>query len=389
MNKFTKWIETLRALILYPYILKQVKNVESNMFFFFPRFQTGGAEKVHLEIIKSVSDKKPVCFFTNLSDNDDLLAAYTRHATVINLHRWGWKTSFRKKMARIIATSINKVQSPVIFGSNSELFYDLFPHLNDECVKIDLLHTDLSHLPLSIENYASALTSMLNHRILLGTSHKEKIKVFYKNSGIPAEEIDKIKIIHNGVPVPPMTPERKNYLQNKTVLFVARNGYEKRPELFLQIANQSHIQKLPFNFQMIGDFENFASIKPDNVQIIGKITDKALLDRYYKKAHFIFITSIFEGLPMVLLEGMCHGVIPVSTDVGEISQEINQKNMTGFIIDNLQTENEIVLDFIKKMEEIANGEYDLNQYADNGYNLVKNKFSGATFTKNYRNILIN
>lgn len=387
MKKFTKWKETLRALILYPYILQRIKNVESTMFFFFPRFQTGGAEKVHLEIIKSVSDKNPVCFFTNLSDNDDLLAAYTRHATVINLHRWGWKTSFRKKMARIIATSINKVQSPVIFGSNSELFYDLFPHLNDDCVKIDLLHTDLSHLPLSIENYASGVTSMLNQRILLGTSHKEKIKTFYKNNGIPVEELDKIKIIHNGIAVPSTSPEHKNYSHNKTVLFVARNGYEKRPELFLQIANQS--QKLSFNFQMIGDFENFESIKPDNVQIIGKITDKAQLDLYYQNAHFIFITSIFEGLPMVLLEGMSHGVIPISTDVGEISQEINQQNMTGFIIDNLQTENEIVLDFIAKMEEIAKGEHDLNQYAANGYNLVKNKFSNTTFTTNYRNLLIN
>ena len=389
MNNVIKWKETIRALISYPYIMRKVSRIESNIVFFFPRFQTGGAERVHLNIIKSVSDKNPVCIFTDFSDNDDLLSEYRSYATTINLLRWGWKRSFRKKMAKKIAAKINKIENPILFGSNSEFFFDLFPYLKPDCVKIDLLHTDLSHLPLSIENYALPYTEQLHRRVLLGKNHQIKIKEFYHKNGIPLQELSKIEIIPNGINVPADPPAKKQYTDKMIVLFIARNSYEKRPELYLQIAREALAKNLPFEFQMIGDFEIFEKEKPNNLKIIGKITDVDELNKYYKKAHFIFITSIFEGFPMVILEGLSYGVIPITTDVGEIYEDINMETKTGFIVPNYRDQNEIINGFLTKLEQISNKEYDLQLFVNNGYSLVKSKFSESKFHENYRKLILN
>ncbi|NQD72552.1 glycosyltransferase family 4 protein [Sphingobacterium shayense] len=389
MNNVIKWKETIRALISYPYIMRKVSSIESNIVFFFPRFQTGGAERVHLNIIRSVSDKNPVCIFTDFSDNDDLLSEYRSYATTINLLRWGWKRSFRKKMAKKVAAKINKIENPILFGSNSEFFFDLFPYLKPDCVKIDLLHTDLSHLPLSIENYALPYTEQLHRRVLLGKNHQIKIKEFYHKNGIPLQELSKIEIIPNGINVPADPPAKKQYTDKMIVLFIARNSYEKRPELYLQIAREALAKNLPFEFQMIGDFEIFEKEKPNNLKIIGKITDVDELNKYYKKAHFIFITSIFEGFPMVILEGLSYGVIPITTDVGEIYEDINIETKTGFIVPNYRDQNEIINGFLTKLEEISNKEYDLQLFVNNGYSLVKSKFSESKFHENYRKLILN
>ena len=389
MNNVIKWKETIRALISYPYIMRKVSRIESNIVFFFPRFQTGGAERVHLNIIRSVSDKNPVCIFTDFSDNDDLLSEYRSYATTINLLRWGWKRSFRKKMAKKVAAKINKIENPILFGSNSEFFFDLFPYLKPDCVKIDLLHTDLSHLPLSIENYALPYTEQLHRRVLLGKNHQIKIKEFYRKNGIPLQELSKIEIISNGINVPADPPAKKQYTDKMIVLFIARNSYEKRPELYLQIAREALAKNLPFEFQMIGDFEIFEKEKPNNLKIIGKITDVDELNKYYKKAHFIFITSIFEGFPMVILEGLSYGVIPITTDVGEIYEDINIETKTGFIVPNYRDQNEIINGFLTKLEEISNKEYDLQLFVNNGYSLVKSKFSESKFHENYRKLILN
>ena len=388
MNRIIKWKETLRALILYPSIRKQTKSIESNILFFFPRYQTGGAERVHLNILKAVADTKPTCFITDLSANKDLREEFRQYSTVVNLHRWGWKTSFRKRMAKKIALEINKIDNPIIFGSNSEFFYDLFPHLKPSCIKIDLLHTDLSYLPLSIENYAAPVTSMLSSRILLGEGHKEKIKKFYDQKGIAATELEKIKVIPNGISIPTSPPPSKDYSAELIVLFVSRNSYEKRPELFIKIAAEAYKRKLPFKFQMIGDFESFGENKPKNLQIVGKVVDVEILNRYYQNAHFIFITSLFEGFPMVITEGLSRGVIPMATDVGEISIDINQEDKTGLIIPNYPDTNNVVDGFINMMKAINLDRKDLAQFASNGYSLAKTKFSEDTFVQNYRNLLI-
>lgn len=387
MQKVKKWSETLLAILSYPSIQKKINRITSNSIFVFPRFQTGGAEYVHLEIVKALKELNPVTIFSDLSSDKDLLKEFQKYSTVIYLRRWGWKTSFRKKMAKKLAKRIDLLSKPTIFGSNSEIFYDILPHLTNEYTAIDLLHTDLSNLPLSIENYARPTTHLLSTRVLLGEGHRRKIESFYLKNNIPKSELEKIKVIPNAVNIPEQ-PISKDFSKNFNVLFVGRNSYEKRPELFIEIAKRAEQQNLPFHFLMIGEFENFVDIAPNNLKIVGKLTDRQILNQYYENAHFIFLTSLFEGFPLVILEALAHGVIPVSTNVGEISLDINQSNLTGFIVENHGSEEQIVTSFLNYMKFFNTERHLLPHYSINGYNLVNKKFNKQQFIASYRTLLL-
>ena len=70
-----------------------------------------------------------------------------------------------------------------------------------------------------------------------------------------------------------------------------------------------------------------------------------------KKSRFIILPSIFEAMPMSLLEGMSCGCIPIATKVGYMHEIIDNNN--GILIDNNKVESiKKVLRNINKMRNI-------------------------------------
>ena len=60
--------------------------------------------------------------------------------------------------------------------------------------------------------------------------------------------------------------------------------------------------------------------------------NKAILNSKYQSAHFIILLSSTEGMPLVILEAMQNGCIPMVTNVGDLPFVINKDN--GFIMNN-------------------------------------------------------
>src|SRR5215210_6886030 len=57
----------------------------SGLFFFFPFYQIGGAEKVHADIVACVADRRPWVFFTNKSKDAKFKFLFDRSARVFDL----------------------------------------------------------------------------------------------------------------------------------------------------------------------------------------------------------------------------------------------------------------------------------------------------------------
>src|SRR5690606_1525492 len=129
------------------------------------------------------------------------------------------------------------------------------------------------------------------------------------------------------------------------VLFVSRNSKEKRPDLFFRVVDACTKRGLPITFTVIGDFERVSQYS-DNVTFKGEIRDREILNNHYKEAHLILVPSTFEGFPMVLLESMAYGVVPICTDVGEIPNFISEEKKTGFIVDNALPDQQKVQKFV-------------------------------------------
>lgn len=385
MQKTRKWLQTIVSILKYPSIIKKINKSKTSVYCFFPVYHIGGAERVHLDILNVVKDQNPVCFITEQSTSNDFKNEFSKNAILIELFRWSKKTSFKKHIAKKIASKINNTPNAVVFGCNSHLFYYLLPFLSPNVKKIDLIHYFIGDH--SFEEISLPLVPLLDNRVVLGPKHLEQLTSYYVQKNVDRKYAERIKIVSNQVEIPSI-PADKNFKNDLRILFIARNAPEKRVPVFLEIARRSEELNLPYKFAMIGDFENYQHLSTKNIQFISRITDKLLLNIEYAKSHFVMLTSSFEGFPMVLLEGMALGNIPIITNVGEVAGKINETTNTGFIIENYSEEESLVKDFIDKLKFIANHRELLPIISQNSIEIVKNDFNYELFKKNYRNLLL-
>lgn len=110
--------------------------------------------------------------------------------------------------------------------------------------------------------------------------------------------------------------------QNTRVLLnIARISRQKNQKLLLDCMRTLQEKGKNVIALILGDcsaddrpiYEELMREKPENVHFIGKVTN---VGDYILNAHAFVLSSVFEGLPIALLETMSAGVIPVCTPVG-------------------------------------------------------------------------
>lgn len=383
-RRLKKILLKISALKKYYAIQKHLDN--KRLFFFFPFWNTGGGERVHADILKVFSYLNPVCFITGRSANKGLKDDFETNSQAIEIWQWTDDEISLNVLLKRIATSINKVSNPIIFGCNSHFFYKLIPYLEPHVKVIDLLHAFSG--PKGFEYISLPYISRIDHRIILGNKTRNDFKQLYRENNIPENYLTRFVIIPNKVDSPSSLP-LKDATGNLIILFVARNSPEKRVDLFLRITEICAEQNLPVEFLMIGDFNDLCYPVNDNTSIIGEVYNKDDLNKFYSRAHLLFVTSSREGFPMVILEGMSHGVIPVSTAVGEIPAYINKSAGNGFLIDSTGDNEAIAKKFIMQLNDLVKNRNGLGEYSSNAYFFVKKHFSTENFESSYKSVLLN
>jgi glycosyltransferase involved in cell wall biosynthesis len=134
-------------------------------------------------------------------------------------------------------------------------------------------------------------------------------------------------------------PEQEIDFEQLKICTSGRIGYQKNPEMFNQIA-----EALPdIQFTWIGDGELREELTSPNITITGWKERKEVLEILNQNDIFI-LTSLWEGLPISLLEAMYMGKICiVSNVIGNRNVIIDAQN--GFIANDLQ-------DYISKMKNL-------------------------------------
>lgn len=381
----SKKLANAKALLHYPFIINQARNKQ--MFFFFPFWCIGGAERVHGDILKAFSGYPAICFITEKSPNQGFKQDFINACSTVELGRWSEKLSFRKVFQKKIASVINSQKNPVVFGCNSKFFYDLLPFLHGHVKVIDLIHA-FSDGKGGFEWYSLPLVQRISKRVVLGNKTRTDFQNQYNSENVPPHLLERLVIIPNRVNTPMAFKRKDINTPALKILFVARNSYEKRVNLFLEIANSCFKKSIPVKFYMIGDFDSLSEMAPPNTTIVGELHDRTALNNYYEQCHLLLITSFREGFPMVILEGMSYGVIPLTTDVGEIPAYISPQNMNGFLIHNHNNTEEIVSDFVEKISYLADNRDLLHDYAEGSYLFVKKHFSPEQFIDAYRKLLL-
>lgn len=402
----------INYLFEFPKFKKEISNI-NDIIFFFPFYHFGGGERVHADILEIFKDYKTTCFIVHKSENDFLKEDFYKNSDVKELGKY--KSIKYQSYYQSLAKEINKKKNPIIFGCNNLFFYRLIPFLHDHVKVIDLTHAFTYEDSKSPEKFSIDVAKRIDKRIVLGKKTLNDFANLYKDFGIDSSYLSKISVIKNRVSIPESYIQKQKN-ENLKIIFVSRNSHEKRPEMFFEIAKRCDAKNKNFDFLLVGDFdENIPH--PSNMSILGSIKDKELLNSYYANSDLLLITSFREGFPMVVLEGMAFGVVPICTNVGEMQEFIGRQYKNGVLIEDRSidrymklehnyVENEkwlprmlltsvpedvnVCIDiFIEIIEEFNNNRNLLQDYSKNAYETIRANFSPQQNKQAYLDVFFN
>jgi len=198
--------------------------------------------------------------------------------------------------------------------------------------------------------------------------------------------MENIFLIENHVEVPEVYPARKRsmYLE---VLFVGRAGEEKRPGLIAEAARLCAKEKVPIRFRFVGDLQG---VIPPSLRkycdFKGVVSDANILASLYQAADVLVLASSREGFPMVIMEAMAHGVVPVSTAVGGIPFHITD-GKNGLLI-QATDEKDIVTAIVQLLKRLTGNLLELETLSRNAHDYAKAHFNSNDFFVRYRSLLL-
>lgn len=365
--------------------LKKIKNAK--IVCFFPFYKTGGAEKVHLNIVKALNPENVCVIFTSHSATTNFFEEFKENANCIEINPiLNKKNSLVNKwLMKSIYNTINKSNNcKTIFGCNSVYYYQILPKIEASIKRNDLFHNFFENDQRESDIINSA--KYIDNRIVINEAAKNDLLKFYSKNNIDSIYNDRIKIIGNGIKL----PERVFPLKNNSLIkigFIGRWCFEKRPEVFLEIAKQIKKNYSSVSFVMAGTGmkSNLDYINESGVDFLGEITNENELNQLYKELHFIVLPSIYEGFPMVMMEAMSNGVIPISTDLDGIKEHITS-NYNGILV-NGSDEDKIVSSFYDSISLLIENPEIRNTLAHNCFIYAHENFGIEKFNALYKKVL--
>lgn len=182
--------------------------------------------------------------------------------------------------------------------------------------------------------------------------------------------------VNNGIDTVAMQQIVERCLPSKKVhpfivFTLGRISYAKNPELFNDVAERMSNVK----FLWIGDGELRETLKSPNIEVTGWVSrDEAL--EYSTNADLFILTSLWEGLPIALLEAMYMKKICVVSDVIG-NHDVIKNKVNGFVC---KSADEFV-DIIRKMSVCPDSKVIANAYQD-----VLFEYSNSIMDMKYKNI---
>lgn len=363
---------------------KGLKNAK--VVFIFPFYHTGGAEKVHLEIVKALKDVSTCVLFTEISHDDIYKKEFESYTACLDLSVL-LKSRYKAIITKIILNLINANQSnKVVFGCNSFFFYESLPFLN-KVKRYDLLHA-FSYPDSGFDDVSLKYVSLLDKRFVINEKTKLQFCNQYVKNNIPQSFVDRIVIIGNGVEIPlnPISGSTDKFI----VGFLGRGSMEKRPELFIDIAQQAQRQNANIQFKMAGSglSELESTMRASDIHYNGHLTTPVQIEDFYRSINVILITSYREGFPLVVMESMARGIVPVCTDVGGIHEHI-KNGVNGYLIKNHSDLDKLANEFLSVVKVLIEDSHLYNTLSENAYQYAKNNFSLEVMHRAYKRAILN
>ncbi|MCG7849573.1 MAG: glycosyltransferase family 4 protein, partial [ANME-2 cluster archaeon] len=177
---------------------------------------------------------------------------------------------------------------------------------------------------------------------------------------------DKFKVIPVGFDEKLFRPLDKNKMRqkygfsinDKIILYVGRFEKEKRLDTLLTAFKEIKNEIINAKLVLVGDgrekhnLENLIKKLDIKDVVILNTIEHVRIPEIMNCADVFALTSMYEGMPTVVLEALACGIPVVSTDVGDVYKVVNNK--TGYIIRSNENYDEYAKLLIKCLEQGEN-----------------------------------
>lgn len=381
----------IEDIFIFPFILvgrliaflKPLKK-DYRLFYFFPFHHIGGAEKVHLQIAKATGGKDTIIFFTRRSHNKGYYEEFVNtNCEIKDISRYTdkkWLYFLNLICRGIISGYINhQSEQPIIFNGQCNFGYKISPWIRN-CKQIELIHSLNSFSYIRIP-----FLPFIDETIMISRLRIQDHLELYKKLKIPEKYIHRIRFISNAMALPALQEEKPD--KPITVLYVGRGTPEKRPKLFVDIAEEFR-DKNNISFQILGDVSESINIANKSfIHFWGNVTDKSQIANIYSAAHILVIPSETEGFPLAMIEAMAFGLAIIATPVGDIPFHL-QNGKTGYLFSTIENEQAIIEEAVVKINKLYNDPELLKKISNHNIQYARQHFDIVDFDRSYQNLLL-
>lgn len=328
----------------------------------------GGAEKVVLDLAKYTSKDKFNTYVVAMSKRDELLQEFLDNKVNTKLLR---KSNSFKDFISIIK-SINKF----IKEKNIQIIH---AHMTHSIIVASILKILNPSLKIVYTSHSLNIGSKIREIIVWSLKPFRDVDIVFSQDILKYFYKQNYRVIPNGIKV-----EKYNLglEKNQKFTFIAIGRLEtvKNHKFLIEVANKLQ-KKCDFDIHIVGDGylkEDLNSLiekynLQDRVKLLGLRNDISIL---LNQSHCLLMPSLWEGLPIVILEAGASRLPVISTPVGSIPSLLNSKNSYLAVND----------DFKNKMIEVLN-DYKAAQFiGEKLFEDINSKYSIDSVIKDHEKI---
>ncbi len=361
----------------------------------------GGIEKAIVNIANSLCQSKEVqiiCFYRLSKDSvyqiddkvrvkylyegkpnkEELNKAFKTHNLLGIVKNAFLALSILWKRHFLMIREIKKIKEGIVISTRIEFSILLSEYGNDNVLKVAQEHRYHNHEEKYIKKMQHNYSN-IDYLLALTETLKKDYEKFFSNMSL------KVVLMPNMLE---SIPKEKSSLTNKKVVFVGRLEPVKRVNEIIDIAHE--LKDNDWQFNIVGDGkekskleQQIKKLKLENkVFLLGPFPNDTVIDIIRDSSIFI-MTSITEGLPMVLLEAMSVGVPVIAYETENGIKDIISNDKDGFIIKNRNKK-----DMVNKLTTLMNNDKLRKEMGDKCLIKAK-KFSKEEITKKWLDFINN
>jgi glycosyltransferase involved in cell wall biosynthesis len=201
--------------------------------------------------------------------------------------------------------------------------------------------------------------------VVLGEIEKEFIKKNWR-------KLD-VSVLENAVPLDEVQPREKE-TDEKTMIFLGRLHADKGLREIVEACRILKNEGFQFRFKCFGAGNAKEKFVSEMNEILGDkfsyggVVSGAEKWQALAASDIFLLPSLYEGLPMALLEAMAAGCVPVASEIGSV-REVVREGVNGFLVEPGNTAR-----IVEKLRSLLSDKADWENLRKNARATIEEKF---------------